>query len=96
MPEFEFGVGTNINIYDKIMLTGNFNSLFGIKAYDPVNQLTINLDPVLDFDIEVNYLLSKMAGIFVQANNVISTKNTRYYRYPSRGFQIIAGINLSF
>lgn len=96
MPSFDLSIGSTINVYDKILLTGKFNSLFGINAYDPVNQASIELDPVLDLNFQVEYLLSKIAGIFVQANNVISLDNTRYYRYPNRGFQVIAGITVSF
>ncbi|HEX9648987.1 MAG TPA: hypothetical protein VGA21_00385 [Cyclobacteriaceae bacterium] len=96
LPSFEITAGTKINIYEKIMVSGNFKSLFGIKAYDPVSQLSIDLDPVLKLDIEVEYLLSKIAGIFVQANNVISSPNEAYFRYPSRGFQVIGGLTFSF
>jgi len=95
-PDFGLTFGARINIYDKILLSGDFKILSGIKAYDYAASQVVDIDPFLGLNFSADYLLSRKASIFIQANNVLSSKNEVFYRYPSRKFQIIGGITFAF
>jgi hypothetical protein len=82
-------------LVDKINLNLNFYGIGGIKAIDQ-NGSDITLDPALDLNLKVDYLLSDRVSVFTRFNNIFSQNYVLLNRYPVRGFQVIGGLTYNF
>ena len=66
------------------------------KAYDSTLEEVIQLPGIVDLNLSVQYLFSDRLGAFLRFDNIIGRNYERYYRYPSRGIQIIGGVSINF
>jgi hypothetical protein len=55
-----------------------------------------SLDPFYDISAGIDYRFKKKLSVFVQANNIASSRYQRWYRYPVYGFNIIGGLTMIF
>ncbi len=95
-PTYRVSATSRLNLYDKISLEAGFIAQGGMKALDPVSNLTVSLDPAFDLNMKTRYFLSKQFSAFVQMNNILSNKYPLYLNYPARGFQVLGGVSWSF
>ena len=95
-PTYRVSGTSRLNLYDKISLEAGFIAQGGMKALDPVSNLTVSLDPAFDLNMKTRYFLSKQFSAFVQMNNILSNKYPLYLSYPARGFQVLGGVSWSF
>ena len=95
-PTYRVSATSRLNLYDKISLEAGFIAQGGMKALDPVSNLTVSLDPAFDLNMKARYFLSKQFSAFVQMSNMLSNKYPIYLSYPARGFQVLGGVSLSF
>jgi hypothetical protein len=56
----------------------------------------LQVPELFDMNLSVNYFFTKNIGVFVDMNNLAFQKWQRYYKYQTYGFQVIAGVKLSF
>lgn len=56
----------------------------------------IQLAPLFDCNIGVEYFYSSVFVAFLDFNNLTATKYERFYKYPVQRFQVMAGITYSF
>jgi hypothetical protein len=54
------------------------------------------LDPFYDISAGIDWRFKKKLSVFVQANNIASSRYQRWYRYPVYGFNIIGGLTMIF
>jgi hypothetical protein len=64
---------------------------------DPLQDVaTIELKPIVDFNLNVNYAYSKTFGAFILVNNILSQNHQRWNQYPNYGINFLAGVKFSF
>ena len=97
-PTFKLTGTFRYNIYDKIVFGSNIYYITGMKAksYESTVAETITLPAIFDLNLSVQYLFSDRLGAFLRFDNIIGRNYERYYRYPSRGIQIIGGVSINF
>ena len=83
------------NLYQKFLITPDIEFIGGIKSIDSVGN-TITLDPIVDLNLKLEYLISDRFTAFVQFKNILSQEYQLYNRYPVKAFQFIAGLSYSF
>jgi hypothetical protein len=95
-PTHKVTAETSLNLADKFLLDLNLISQGGMKAFDPVADATVELDPAFDLNVKTEYLFSKSFSIFAQFNNITSSEYPLFFNYPVRGFQVLGGLTWSF
>ena len=83
-------------LYDKIVFGSDIYFMGGIKAYDYTMREAINLSGIVDLNLSINYLFSERLGALLRFNNILGKNYERYWRYPSRGIQILGGLSINF
>ena len=96
MPELETGIKTRFTLEDKLTVDLAFSYILGRKGYDPISTETITLNPIADLNVSADYKINSMVSVFIKMQNVIGNQYQYFYRYPSRGFQGLGGVRLSF
>ena len=100
-PEFKLEWLANYNLYDKILFTADAFVLGGItaKAIGPTNELTseeVNLKPVVNLGLGVEYLFSPQASAYLKLDNMLAQEFQRFYNYPSRRIVVSVGGSYAF
>jgi hypothetical protein len=96
VPSYKIGTHLNYSLYEKIIFGADLYFMGGIKAYDWTESRVITLDPIADLNLDVNYRFSDQLGAFLKFDNILGNNYQRYYRYPVRGIQILAGASFNF
>ena len=96
LPELETGLKTRFNMEDKFSVELAFAYILGRKAYDPVTTETVTLNPIFDLNLTADYKINSMVSVFVKMQNIIGNQYQYFYRYPSKGFQGLGGVRLTF
>lgn len=84
------------NIRQKIAITTELFYINGLIADDEYNGETKELDDIVDLNVKLDYRFSSKFSAFVHANNILGKNYQRYLYYPTRGFNILAGLTFSF
>lgn len=95
-PNYEIALVSAYNLYDKLLFNAELYAFGGIKAIDLTTDTEVDLDAAFDFNFKTEYLISNQVSAFVQFNNIFSQSYQRFYRYPSRELQFMAGVTYSF
>ncbi|HET9487158.1 MAG TPA: hypothetical protein VFO54_06980 [Chryseosolibacter sp.] len=95
-PTYKVTGETSVNLFDKLLFDVNLISQGGMKAFDPVADTQVELDPAFDLNVRTEYLFSDSFSIFGQFNNITSSQYPLFFNYPVRGFQALGGITWSF
>lgn len=95
-PTYKLTGETSANIFDKFLIEVNLISQGGMKAFDPVADTKVELDPAFDLNVRAEYLISESFSLFAQFNNITSNQYPLYLNYPVRGFQGLGGLTWSF
>ncbi len=97
-PKLELDLAAWYNIYHKIRLSTELFVLTGMEApdYGLLSATSIKLDPAVDLNLKVDYLLSDKYSVFVSVNNILNSDYQIYNRYPTRGLLAIVGLSVSF
>lgn len=96
-PSFKLEWIGNYNLYDKVLFTADAYMLAGITAREigTVNQ-EVNLDPVVNLGLGVEYLFSRQASAFLKFDNLLNQEFQRFYNYPSRRLVVTIGGSYAF
>lgn len=94
-PEWWIELDVFYQLVNKINFGVNFYGMGGISALDNTGSL-ITLDPALDMNAKIDYLLSDRVSIFANFNNIFSQNYELLNRYPVRGFQVLGGLTYNF
>jgi len=105
LPQFQFIVRGEYNLFDKFLFTLDFNLEQGRKALalTPDTDVTIengqrikDLKFVTDINLGVEYRYTKRLSAFIQFNNLASQRYYRWYNSPVQAFQVLGGITFRF
>lgn len=94
-PQYKIEVRGIFDLYKKVIVTTDLSFLGGIIALDVTNS-TIELNPIIDFNLKAEYLFTDRFSVFIQLKNIFGQTYQLYNRYPVKGFQIIGGVSYSF
>ena len=98
-PTYKLTGDIFFNIYKKLLLDINLIAQGGAKAkrYTSATTFdTVELDPALDLNARVEYIVSDSFSVFIQANNITSNQYPVFLNYPVRGLQILGGVSIRF
>jgi len=105
LPTLEFELRGTYNLFDKFILNLNGTIETGRKAMvyesgDDVieedGQYYINLGPIVDFNLGVEYKYNKRITAFLQFNNMFSQRYYSWYNYPVQPIQVMGGVSFRF
>lgn len=96
VPDFSANVFTDIRLLrDKIIVGGEV--YFGsAPTYLDLSGNKQKLDPLLDLNGRVKFIIAKRSGFFVNINNIFAQKYQRWYNYPNHGLNLLIGLEMRF
>ena len=94
-PEYRVSLDAKFNIGNKIIVGADLYFLGGIKARDNLLQEK-KLDPVIDLNFGLEYLVGPRFTVFIDLNNILGNNYMLYDRYKVKGFQAMAGVSYRF
>ncbi len=102
-PALEISLSADYNMQDKILLKAELitRSKMYAKTYElnASNEMTvkaIEIDPMVDLNLGVEYRYSKVLSGFITLNNILGQRYYHWYNYPSYRFNMMLGITYSF
>ncbi|HEX8040523.1 MAG TPA: hypothetical protein VF490_15295 [Chryseosolibacter sp.] len=95
-PTYKVTAESSANIVGKFLLKVKLIAQGGMKAFDPVADARVELDPAFDLNVRAEYLISDTFSLFGQFNNITSNQYPVFLGYPVRGFQAMGGLTWSF
>lgn len=84
------------SISDKILLSGEFYYMGGLKSLNPESLETETLTGMADLNLKGEYFFKKRFSGFLSAHNILNNKNQRFLYYPTQGFRLMVGATASF
>lgn len=98
-PKYKVTGDASFNVYKKLLIGINLIAQGGMKAKDYTTATTfetVELDPALDLNVRIEYVLSDSFSIFLQGNNLTSNNYPVFFHYPVRGLQVLGGLTWRF
>ncbi len=83
-------------ISEKIMLSGEFYYMGGLRGLIPKTAETKKLKGLADFNLKGEYFFKKRYSAFLSVHNLLNNKNQRYLYYPTQGLRIMVGASVVF
>jgi hypothetical protein len=98
-PTYRVTGDLGFNIYKKLLLDVSLIAQGGAKAKDYTTNgdyTVVALDPAVDLNARLEYLVSSKFSVFIQGNNLTSNQYPMFLNYPVRGLQVLGGITWTF
>lgn len=102
-PLWEVRVNNQFTPFEKLLIQANVNFMGGLKGRgntiietNPPRVEVVNLKTIADLQLKADFKISNRLSIFVEGNNILNGKNTRWLNYPVRGTQLIGGASFKF
>jgi hypothetical protein len=95
-PTYKVSADASFNIAKKILFDVNLIAQGGARAWEPVSDTVVDLDPAFDLNVRTEYMLSDKFSVFAQFNNLMSNNYPLFLNYPVRGFQVVGGLTWTF
>jgi hypothetical protein len=99
MPNIDGKLNMKFNIKNKLYPHVDIVAM-GIQKQrtgrEPVGYTRSSLDAFYDISVGADYRFKKKLSVFVQANNLASSRYQRWYKYPVYGFNIMGGLTMIF
>jgi hypothetical protein len=93
-PAFEIRASAAYQLGEKILAKADL-FFIGSQFSNGPGASVVELNPTFDANIEAEYRLTKGLSFFARLNNLAAFRYNRYYRYPTIGFTVLAGLSLS-
>ena len=95
-PGYKLVAGASYNLYKKIIFNLDVIGQGNMKAYDFETSKIVKLKNAFDLNFRTQYLISDTFSVFVELNNITSSKYPVFLNYQVRGFQAMGGITWKF
>lgn len=102
-PGLEISLSADYSMQDKILLKAELmtRSKMYAKGYElnADNEMIVKaleIDPMIDLNLGVEYRYSKVLSGFLTLNNILGQRYYDWYNYPSFRFNMMLGITYSF
>jgi hypothetical protein len=83
-------------ISEKIMLSGEFYYMGGLRGLNPETAETEKLKGLADLNLKGEYFFKKRYSGFVSVHNLLNNRNQRFLYYPTQGFRVMVGATAVF
>lgn len=87
---------TSYRYSEKLFFDIAFFHLAGIQAFDVSKDKAIELQPITDLSLKIDYHFKPTWSAFVKGNNLLAQNYQRYLNYEVRTAEVIAGITFAF
>ena len=95
MPSFKMNATVQFKATEKIFITAEMYAIDKSFAKLPANEVE-TLPGIVDLNLGGEYKFNKYFTMFANLNNLLGQKHSRWYSYPSYGFNAMAGIKLNY
>ena len=99
MPDVDAKVNLKMNIKNKIYPHLDFVAMGSQQQRTGLTEATktdSKIDAFYDLSAGIDFKFKKKISLFVQANNIMSTRYQRWYNYQVLGFNLIGGLTMLF
>jgi outer membrane receptor for ferrienterochelin and colicin len=104
LPDFTTDLTLNYNLQEKILVKSSITYLNSryVKTSD-VNAEELafgvygrKIDPIIDFNIGLEYRFTKKVSAFVDVNNILSNNYEIWGNYQVQGLNVLGGVTIAF
>lgn len=95
-PEWELSLHNKLQPDSKWLIHVNATVMGGIPVINLESDTTDTLSALIDLQAKVNYTISTRLSVFAIGNNLLNQSYQRFWNYPARGVQGIAGVSFKF
>lgn len=95
-PEWELSLHNKLQPDSKWLIHVNATVMGGIPVINLESDTTDTLSALIDLQAKVNYTISTRLSVFAIGNNLLNQSYQRFWNYPVRGVQGIAGVSFKF
>lgn len=102
-PALEISLSADYNMQDKILLKAElitrskmYAKGYELNASNEIVVKAIEIDPMVDLNLGIEYRYSKVLSGFITFNNILGQRYYHWYNYPSYRFNMMLGITYSF
>jgi len=99
LPNYTVSLNARYIIQKKITIDANIFAIGdrSVRAFDEnMVQYEKTLQSIVDFNLGVEYRLSKVFSSFIYFNNISSVQNYSWNYYPTERFNVMLGLSYSF
>ena len=99
LPDVDAKVNLKMNIKNKIYPHLDFVAMGAQQQRTGLSEATKSfnkIDAFYDISAGIDFKFKKKISLFVQANNIMSTRYQRWYNYQVLGFNLIGGLTMLF
>jgi hypothetical protein len=99
LPDVDAKVNLRMNIKNKIYPHLDFVAMGAQQqrtGLSEANKSVNKIDAFYDVSAGIDFKFKKKISLFVQANNIMSTRYQRWYNYQVLGFNLIGGLTMLF
>jgi len=96
MPAYRIGVNSSFVAFNKVRARAGLTYMGGIKGYNWNLGQSEDLKPTFDMYLDLDYLLSDRATVFLQFHNLAGQQYQLLSNYPVRGLTAKVGFSYSF
>ncbi len=95
VPKMDLGLKAKFNLENKFDAEFSLAYLDGIYAFENTSGTEVKLNSILDMNISTSYTINSTFSVFLKMQNILGNKYQYYYNYPSKGFQVLAGLSIT-
>lgn len=104
LPDLTSDVTLNYNLQDKILVKSSItfmNSKYVKTSDTSQEELAFGIygrkiDPIVDFNIGLEYRFTKKVSAFIDANNILGQNYEIWGNYQVQGFNVLGGVTIAF
>ena len=103
VPSLRMNLSGKYNLKDKIWITATvlgLNRQFARTfVYDTAGVASVSeerLKGIADINLGAEYRYNKRMGLFIQLNNILNVRYSRFLNYPTQRFSALGGVSFSF
>ncbi|MEZ4985482.1 MAG: hypothetical protein R2795_10670 [Saprospiraceae bacterium] len=96
LPSFTVNAGARYTVPDqRFSVKADFFLENGVPYRNTVGEIE-NLNALFDISLMGEYYFTDNIGAFLQLNNLASNQRQRWFRYPTMGINVLAGVTAKF
>jgi hypothetical protein len=95
-PLFTAEFNTSYLVENKLRINSELHHLAGIRAFSPRTGAQINLKPIFDLNLQIDYFINHQFSIFLGGYNLFSQRYQRFLNYDMRQLTVLGGIGIAF
>jgi outer membrane receptor protein involved in Fe transport len=95
-PTFTTRTSLMYNMSDKFIIRGDIYTFNKRTSIEMPSNKEVSLKPITDINLHIDYRYNKNVGLFLNFNNLTNNRYERWYNYQMYGFNVLAGLSVTF